>query len=483
MSESLDPGAATASSPPIETRLVYAHGLAALTTLLISVAFGVVASIELLAPDFAAGHGAWLSWGRLRYDHTQGIMLGWLGNAFFAFLYHAVPLLTGRPVTSVRLGQWIFGLWNFAVVGAGWVLVLAGFSQPLEWAEFPLAIDAFVVLALLLVGIQFLPPFFSRGLEDLYVSSWYIIGALVFTLLAYPMGNFVPELAPGARGAAFSGLWIHDSIRLFVTPLAVAILYFVIPAATRKPIFSHFLSMLGFWLLFFLYPLNGTHHYIFSVIPMSAQIGAITASTLLGVDVIVNVANLLLSLRGTGFFPRDLGLRFAGTSAVLYLIVSIQGSLQAQMSVNRSVHFSDWVTGHSHLAMLGFASFAAAGGLIHAWQRIPWARYDATLLGWSYWLLLAGLTAMVLDLTAAGLVEAHTWQSTAPWIESVRAVKPFWLIRTLTFVPIAAGFVALLAGLTVGPRGGGLRGIHDSIGLEPIQEIAPKLAASVMERA
>ena len=188
--------------------------------------------------------------------------------------------------------------------------MLAGFSQPLEWAEFPLVIDAFVVLALVLALVQFLPPFFSRGLEDLYVSSWYIIGGLVFTLLAYPMGNFVPELVPGARGAAFSGLWIHDAIGLFVTPLALAVIYFVIPAATRRPIYSHFLSMLGFWLLFFLYPLNGTHHYVFSVIPMSAQIGAITASTLLGVDVILVVANLLLSLRGAGLFPRDLGLRF-----------------------------------------------------------------------------------------------------------------------------------------------------------------------------
>src|ERR1700722_439217 len=322
----------------VETRLVYAHGLAAIITLLISVAFGVMASIEMLVPE-AGGNLPWLTWGRLRYDHTQGIMLGWLGNAFFAFLYHAVPLLTGKPVTSIRLGHWIFGLWNFAVVAPGWLLVLAGFSQPLEWAEFPMVIDVFVVLALLLAAVQFLPPFFSRGLEDLYVSSWYIIGALVFTLFAYPMGNFVPELIPGARGAAFSGLWIHDAVGLFVTPLAVAIIYFVIPAATRKPIFSHFLSMLAFWLLFFLYPLNGTHHYIFSVIPMSAQIGAITASTLLGVDVILNVGNLLLSLRGSGWFARDIGLRFVATSAVLYLIVSIQGSVQAQMSVNQSVHF------------------------------------------------------------------------------------------------------------------------------------------------
>lgn len=471
MSENADSNPVTT----VATRLVHAHGLAAIITLLISVTFGIVASIELLAPDLA-GNPPWLSWGRLRYDHTQGIMLGWLGNAFFAFLYHAVPLLTGRPVTSARLGQWIFGLWNFAVVAPGWVLVLAGFSQPLEWAEFPLVIDVFVVLALALSIVQFLPPFFRRGLEDLYVSSWYVIGAQVFTLLAYPMGNFVPELLPGARGAAFSGLWIHDAVGLYVTPLALAIIYFVIPAATRRPIYSHFLSMLGFWLLFFLYPLNGTHHYVFSVIPMSAQIGAITASALLGVDVILVVTNLLLSLRGAGIFPRDIALRFVAMSTVFYLVVSIQGSVQAQMSVNQAVHFSDWVIGHSHLAMLGFATFAAAGGLAHVWQRIPWARYNARALEWSYWLLFAGVILMVTDLTIAGLVEARLWQSAAPWLDSVRAARPYWIVRTGSAIPIAAGFLSLLAGFTTGPRGAGLKSIEQSIGLGPVEQISPRLA-------
>ena len=285
---------------------MHAHGLASLVTLLVSATFGIIVSLQLLMPDLGQDV-AWLGWGRLRYAHTQGIMLGWLGNAFLAFLYHGVPLLTGQPVTSRRLGLWLFGLWNFAVMLPGWILVLSGVSQPLEWAEFPLVVDVFVMVGLVMAAVQFLPSFFTRGLESLYVSSWYILGGLVFTLLAYPMGNIVPELVPGASGAAFSGLWIHDAIGLFVTPLALAVIYFVIPASTGRPIYSHFLSMLGFWLLFFLYPLNGTHHYVFSVIPMAAQIGAITASTLLGVDVIIVVTNLFLSLRGAGYVARDPG--------------------------------------------------------------------------------------------------------------------------------------------------------------------------------
>lgn len=460
--------------PHVDTRLVHAHGVAALVTLLIAVTCGIIVSIELLYPDLFAGT-AWLSWGRLRYAHTQGIMLGWLGNAFLAFLYHAVPILSDRPVTSRRLGHWLFGIWNFAVIAPGWVLVLAGVSQPLEWAEFPVVVDGFVVLGLVLAAVQFLPPFFSRGLEYLYVSSWYIIGGLVFTLLAYPMGNFVPEMVPGAAGAAFSGLWIHDAVGLFVTPLALAIVYFVIPAASRRPIYSHFLSMLGFWLLFFLYPLNGTHHYVFSVIPMEAQVTAIAASTLLGVDVIIVVANLLLSLRGSGVFPRDAGLRFVAMSTIFYLVVSLQGSLQAQMAINQTVHFSDWVIGHSHLAMLGFATFAAAGGLVHAWQRIPWARYNARAVDHGYWLLLAGVIMMVTDLTIGGLVQARLWQGGAPWIESVQASRPYWIIRSLSAVPLAGGFISLLVGLTTGPRGAGLRAVETTVGSEPVREIAPRL--------
>ena len=440
----------------VDTWLVYAHSIAALVCVLFAILCGIAISLQFFLPDVL---GPWhsMAWGRMRYAHTQGIMLGWLGNAFLAFLYHAVPVLTGRRVYSPTLGRWIFGLWNFVVMLPGWLLVLSGVSQPIEWAEFPVVIDVFVILALVLAAVQFLPPFFKNGLEDLYVSSWYIIGALVFTLLAYPMGNIFPDLVPGAKSAAFTGLWIHDAVGLFVTPLALSILYFVIPAVTGRPIYSHFLSMLGFWGLFFLYPLNGTHHYVFSVIPMAAQLGAIAASALLGMIVIVVVTNLLMSLRGSNMLKKDIGLRFVLVATIFYLIVSVQGALQAQMSLNQVVHFTDWVIGHSHLAMLGFATFAGIGGIIHSWQRIPWARYNAGALLWSFWLLVIGISIMVIDLTIAGLVQAQLWQNGSPWYESVQQSRPYWMIRSLSAIPIVAGFILLFYGLCSGEKGAGVR--------------------------
>jgi cbb3-type cytochrome c oxidase subunit I len=448
-----DASAGTPELPTTETGLVRAHGLAALAMVLYSALLGLAVGLKFHWPEFL-GDTPWLTWGRLRYGHTQGILFGWLGNAFLAFLYHAVPRLAGRPVTGRRLGWALFVVWNFLVVIPGWVLVQAGVSQPLEWAEFPIITDIFVVLAFVLMAVQFVLPFFRTRLSELYVASWYIIGATVFTLFAYPVGNFVPEFVPGARGATYSGLWIHDAVGLYITPFAVAIAYFVIPVVTGRPIYSHFLSMLAFWMLFFIYPLNGTHHYIFSSIPMEAQLGAVVASVYLGMDVTLNVSNLLLSLRGSAAtVARDVPLRFVWVGVVVYLIVSLQGSLQALMPVNRFVHFTDWVIAHSHLAMIGFASFLAIGGMLHAWKHSAGLRYNARAANWSFWLLAVGLFLMFADLTAAGLVQGQLWQSEAPWLDSVRASQPYWVSRSLAALLVLGGFVLLCHAMLSGPVG------------------------------
>jgi cytochrome c oxidase cbb3-type subunit 1 len=183
-------------------------------------------------------------------------------------------------------------------------------------------------------------------------------------------------------------------------------------------------------------------------------------------------------MRGAGILPRDPGLRFVATGTLFYLIVSVQGASQAQMAVNQAVHFTDWVVGHSHLAMLGFASFAAMGGLVHAWQRIPWARYNARAIDAAFWLITIGVVVMVSDLTAAGLRQSQLWQSGAPWIVSVEASKPYWLVRTLSGIPLAAGFVTFLLGITTGQRGAGLQSVAASVGVERVHEVEPRLAVA-----
>lgn len=436
--------------PPTIPALIRWHGYAALASVLYVSLLGLVMAIRLHAPDWLGGVD-WLSWGRLRFAHTQGLFFGWLGNGFLAFLYYVVPRLAGRPVTGERLGWALFAVWNALIVLPGCALVQAGFSQPLEWAEFPLPVDGAASLGMILACAQFVAPLLRARVSSLYVSAWYVLGGLTFTLLAYPVGNVVPEYLPGALGATFSGLWIHDAVGMFVTPLALAVAYAVIPAVSRRPIFSHFLSMIGFWLLFLIYPLTGTHHYVFSSIPMEAQKGAIIASVYLGADVVLVVTNLLLSLRGrSSIVAADTPLRYVWAGTVIYLVVSLQGSAQSIMPLNRFTHFSDWVIGHSHLAMIGFASFTALGGLMHAWRLTPGCRYNRAAAGWSFWLLSVGLAGMVLDLTAAGLVQGQLWQGDAPWMDSVRASAPFWWVRSVSGGVLLAGFLAVVAAMTTG---------------------------------
>lgn len=472
MSNNITPSSTDRDST-VFTDLVRAHAIAALLALVITALFGLAVSMKMHWPSLMATQPA-LTWGRLRYDHTQGVFFAWLGNAFLAFMYFAVPKLAQRAVTNRGLGWLLFWLWNIGIVVAGWVMVLAGFSQPLEWAEFPLAIDALVVVAFAISIIQFVLPLLKLGAQKLYVSGWYILGGLVFTLLAYPAGNLVPQLVPGAQGAAFSGLWIHDAIGLYVTPLALAIAYFAIPVITQRPIFSHFLSLVGFWLLFFVYPLNGTHHFVFSAIPMEAQQAAIAASIYLGLDVILVVTNLLLSLRGAGKAMKDPILHFVVAGIVFYLIVSLQGSLQAMMPVNKLLHFSDWVIGHSHLAMIGFASFLAIGGLALAWRELPNERWNPRFFKASSWLMLLGLVIMVVDLSMAGLVEAEYWKADIAWVESLKAVRTFWLMRSFAGALLLSGFVCLLLSFVTGKRNGAL--LEPNVVISPVvvpEQVAP----------
>src|SRR5258708_20434646 len=164
--------------PRIDYDLIGWSGHVDVITVFISALFGILVATKFNCPTFLGGH-AWETWGRLRYNHAQGIFFGWLGNAFIAFCYYVVPRLTNRPVTSRKIGWIIFWLWNFAVVLPGWILVCAGFSQPLEWAEFPIIVDLFVILAFVLMLVQFIRPILRVPAGDLYLSASYILRALL----------------------------------------------------------------------------------------------------------------------------------------------------------------------------------------------------------------------------------------------------------------------------------------------------------------
>lgn len=205
--------------------------------------------------------------GRWRMLHTNAIAYGFIVNAFLGLLHWAVPRLTLRPVLSLRLSWFIFFAWQFVVLSTA-VGLLLGQAQGVEWGETPVWIDPLALAGLLLVAINFLTPILKvRG--PLYVSLWYFMAAFVWTFLIYAMGNFLPEyFIPGTGGGAVAGLFIHDLVGLFVTPIGWGLMYYFVPILLEKPIWSHGLSLIGFWGLAFFYPLTGIHHFLYTPIPM-----------------------------------------------------------------------------------------------------------------------------------------------------------------------------------------------------------------------
>jgi cytochrome c oxidase cbb3-type subunit 1 len=200
----------------------------------------------------------------------------------------------------------------------------------------------------------------------------------------------------------------------------------------RKPIWSHALSLIGFWGIAFFYPMQGVHHFLLSPIPMYAQYGAIVATIAVEVVVVTVIVNFFGTLHGRAEAIRgNLALRWFYTGMIMYAITCLQCAFQVTLTFQKIIHFTDWVVGHAHMVMFGVFGFWIFGFFVELWPR-AWGRAWATprLLTLHYWLTLAGLSLMVVDLTAAGLVQGFMWQSLSHWGESVIASMPFWWTRT-----------------------------------------------------
>jgi cytochrome c oxidase cbb3-type subunit 1 len=383
----------------------------------------------------------WLSPGRVRMVHTNLAAYGFIANAFIAGMLFAIPRLTRRPILSDRLGWLVFAAWQLVLV-LTIVGQLAGYGQAIEWGETPIFVDPLVVVGLVLLVVNLSVPIFRSGEQGLYVSLWYFLAAFAWTGLVYFMGNYLPQFwVPGTAGAAITGLFIHDLVGLFVTPIGWGLMYFFVPVLLRKPIWSHALSLIGFWGLAFFYPMQGVHHFLFSPIPMYAQYGAIVATIAVEVVVVTVIVNFFGTLhRRSDAIRGNLAIRWFYTGMIMYGLTCLQCAFQVTLTFQKIIHFTDWVVGHAHMVMFGVFGFWIMGMFVELWPRAtgrPWA--SPRLLTAHYWLTLAGLALMVVDLTAAGLVQGFSWAGLAHWGESVVASMPFWWARTVAGLMIIAG--------------------------------------------
>ena len=428
----------------VNVPLVKAHILASVVSFLTILVAGLLYSLQFLQAYPFPGVEL-LSPGRVRLIHTNLTAYGFIANAFIAAILWAVPRLTRRPILNDKFGWLIFYAWQAILLATG-IGLLGGEAQALEWGETPVWIDPVVMVGLVLLVVNVGYPIVTTKEPSLYVSLWYFSAAFAWTGLVYFMGNYFPEFwTPGATGAAITGLFIHDLVGLFVTPIGWGMMYYFVPILLKKPIWSHALSLIGFWGLAFFYPLQGVHHFLLSPIPMYAQYGAVVSTVAIEIVVTTVIVNFFATIRGSGDMLRtNMPIRWFYTGMVCYFTTCLQCAFQVTLTFQEIIHFTDWVVGHAHLVMFGVFGFWILGFFVELWPRIvgkPWKSKHA--LEWHYWLTVIGLGLMFIDLTAVGVVQGFSWRALNPWIDSVIDSVPFWYLRTITGVMIVAGQLIL----------------------------------------
>jgi cytochrome c oxidase cbb3-type subunit 1 len=450
----------------VSERLVRWYFYMALAFLLVSMLGGMLMALQLVHWN-PLTKIEFFSPGRWRMVHTNAVAYGFLANSFLGMLHWVVPRLTLHTVASTALSYFIFFAWQAVVLltAAGiligpslqsqpwiagitqrWHISMSMGAQGLEWGETPFWIDPIALVGLALVAVNFLVPI-AKAKGPMYVTLWYFMAAFVWTFLTYAMGNFLPEYAlAGTSAGAVSGLFIHDLVGLFVTPMGWGLMYYIVPIALQRPIWSHGLSLVGFWGLAFFYPLQGIHHFLYTPIPMFLQYGAVISTIAVEFVVATVVINFFGTIKGEwrAIFT-NLPIRWFFTGMAFYFITCFQCALQVTLTFQKVIHFTDWVVGHAHLVMFGVFSLWIFGFMTYLMPRLfGRAWYSSKLLEVHYWCSAAGVFIMFLDLGLAGMFQGFSWAAMQPWTDMLSFSQPFWITRVFAGLIMFAGYLCFL---------------------------------------
>ena len=424
----------------VDREVVLRFLLSAAFWLVFAPTIGVILSIKFNYYDFL-GDVRWLTWGRLRPVHVMGVVFGAFSTAILGLTYYMVPRLCGVRMYREEWSRFVLWFWNIGLTAALISLPL-GYNLGIEAGEFPIWANVLIELALILVTIQVLGTIFRRREPRIYVTLWYLTAAYIWTVFNYAFGHFIlPYSMPGVNNAAMHGLYIHYVVGLWITPAGLAVIYYFLPLSARRPLYSHKLSLIGFWSLAFFYPFVGTHHYIYSPIPYWTQTIAIVASMMLIIPVWTVIQNFYGTMVGNWKrFQESYTAKFLVVGAFYYLLGCFQGSTEALRGVQRLTHFTDFVIAHSHLTVFGTFILWVTAGMYFVIPRLSGHElYSRRLAQWHYWLTVAGFSVMAVVLSVQGLIQGTMLQVGADFVDSMAAMKPYWLARTLAGVTMDIG--------------------------------------------
>jgi cbb3-type cytochrome c oxidase subunit I len=429
--------------------------------MMIAAFMGLLGATELIAPDLSGNFG-FIGFGRVRPIHINLVLFGFVTPGLLGTAFYFFPKLLQTKLYSEKLGVITVILWNIGLLTA-FITLAAGFSQGREYAELIWPVDIMVVLVFVLVFINFVKTVQNRKEPILYVSIWYACAAVILTGTTYALGNVIWKPDTGALlgipDAILLWFYGHNVFGLLLTPLSLAVAYYVIPRACRSPLYSHTLSLVGFWSLLVVYTHIGTHHLLQVPVPTWLKVISIVDSVGMVIPVMVVLINLWYTVKGKlSRIHADIGAKFIFTGTIMYFFVSIQGSMMALPQVQRVTHFNNWVVGHAHIGVLGFAGMIALGGLYYVLPKISnRPLYSRFLADFQYWLVLIGAIGFTIVLTIVGLIQGNAWLNGETVYRVLPQMHMYYVIRAalglMIFSSAVLGMYNILRTLFFYPRG------------------------------
>ncbi|MCC6781656.1 MAG: cytochrome-c oxidase, cbb3-type subunit I [Planctomycetes bacterium] len=427
---------------------------------LIGLLVGLLAAMQLSIPALNFDL-PFLTFGRIRPLHTNAVIFALVGNMMFAGIYYSTQRLLKARMASDLLSRIHLWGWQIIILGAALTLPF-GITQSKEYAELEWFLDILVALIWVAFAVNFFWTLAVRNEKNLYVAIWFYIATVVTIPVLYIVNNLAMPVGATKSYGIFSGAqdaltqwWYgHNAVAFFLTTPILGIMYYFLPKAAERPVFSYRLSIVHFWALVFLYIWAGPHHLLYTALPDWAQSLGMVFSLMLWAPSWGGMLNGLLTLRGAWHKVRtDPVLKFFVAAVTFYGMSTFEGPLLSIKSVSALGHYTEWIIAHVHGGGLGWNGFMAAGMFYWLVPKLFGTKLHSTRMAdLHFWIGTAGILFYVASLWVGGVTQGLMAQAQTPdgalqyanWVEIVNKVQPMYWGRALGGALYISGWIMMI---------------------------------------
>lgn len=406
----------------------------------------------------------WLTFGRLRPLHTNAAIFAFGGNAIFCGIYYSTQRLCKVRMYSDLLSKLHFWGWQLIILGAAITLPL-GFSQSKEYAELEWPLDILITLVWVIFAVNFFMTLHNRKEKHMYVAIWFYIATIItvamlhiFNSIEIPVAWFqsYPVYA-GIQDAMVQWWYGHNAVAFFLTTPFLGLMYYFIPKAAGRPVYSYRLSIIHFWALIFIYIWAGPHHLLNTSLPDWAQTLGMIFSLMLWAPSWGGMINGILTLRGAWHLLRTSPvIQFLVTATTFYGMSTFEGPLLSIKSVSSLAHYTDWIIAHVHGGTLGWNGFLTFGMIYYLVPALYKTElYSVTWARWHFWIGLIGILIYYISMWAAGITQGLMWMALdesgnlvyPDFVETVTRIVPLYWVRAVGGTLFLAGAILMVVNI------------------------------------